>query len=216
MIRALPLAVLALLASLQPAAPHSVAFDDAWQPMEFSGYALTEYSMRGVSVDIRAEASSSMVYRLLGPEDWNSTAASWDWAVEQSVVATDMSRKGGDDRNLAVYFVFLDQKAAARVKPSASVGKLLRSRRARVLIYTFGDDEAPGTVVPNPYLKKRGATILLRPASVGSFSEIVDLAADYRAAFGAEPEALVSIALAADSDDTDGLVVARISGLEIE
>jgi hypothetical protein len=44
----------------------------------------------------------------------------------------------------------------------------------------------------------------------------VDLARDYGRAFGGRPEALVGLAVSADSDDTASAVEATVSGLAVK
>ena len=117
---------------------------------------------------------------------------------------TDLSRKGGDDRNVSLYFVLVDARAAAR---------LLTSRSARTLIYVWGGDHAPGAMVPSPYLRGRGFTFALRPAGTGAERVQVDLARDHAAAFGGPPEVLIGLAVSADSDDTNTHLRASLSDL---
>ncbi len=214
---ALPAALVlgAVLGSL-PTQAGPVLFTPAWKSLEFFRIPATEYRMNGTSVEITARQSSSVIYTPLPEADWQARRASWDWAVESSVPPTDLSVKGGDDRNAALYFVFLDRETAGRIGRTASIRKLLTSRAARILVYTFGGDRPAGSLLSNPYLGDRGAIIIRRPAMTGAFSETVDLAADFQRAFGTAPQALVGIALAADSDNTDTEVIASISNLRLD
>jgi len=84
------------------------------------------------------------------------------------------------------------------------------------LIYSFGGDKPRNTFQKNPYLDNRGVTIIKRPAAPGAFEEEVDLVADFRRAFNTSPEALVGVALASDSDNTNTSVMARVENLRIE
>jgi hypothetical protein len=57
---------------------------------------------------------------------------------------------------------------------------------------------------------------VLRGAETGSFREQVDLAEDYQRAFGAASgQALVGLAVSADSDDTDSVIDAAIADLSL-
>ncbi len=83
-----------------------------------------------------------------------------------------------------------------------------------MLVYVFGGDGARGDVVQNPYTSGSGVYVVLRPADAPTgewLSESVDLAADYRAAFGDDAGILVGVAVASDSDDTGGRNVAALS-----
>lgn len=56
---------------------------------------------------------------------------------------------------------------------------------------------------------------MLRQAGTGSYSENVNLAADYAQAFGGQPGSLVGIAVSGDSDDTDSTIRAAIGNLTL-
>lgn len=123
--------------------------------------------------------------------------------------------KGGDDRNLSVYFIFLPEDAAKGAQ-SKGVRALLNNPDARVLMYIWGGAHARGEMLPSPYLGSRGRSIIQRGVGIGTASERVDLARDHRRAFGEEPQILVGLAVSSDSDDTGTEVVARISRMRIE
>ncbi len=134
--------------------------------------------------------------------------------MSEGVAATDLTRKGGDDRNLALYFVFVDEATASDLNPS-NARRLLRNKSTRALIYVWGGDHARGDMLPSPYHPGL-RTKVLRTNADGTFAESVDLAADYRRAFGAQPGVLVGLGVSADSDDTDGRVRASIADLRLE
>ncbi len=205
---------LVFMAKLVIAAP--VLFTSQWKTLEFFRIPATQYQMNGADVDITAKQSSSVIYNPLPKADWPATKASWDWETLKSVPPTNLAEKGGDDRNISIYFVFLDRKTAKKIGRTASIRALLTNRNARMLVYTFGGDKPDNTFLPNPYLGPRGVIIIKRQAVTGAYSENVDLAADYMQAFNVKPEALVGVALASDSDNTDKVVVARVSNLDLE
>jgi len=200
----------------QPGSARPVLFSDKWKTLNFFSIPATKYNMKGQSVDITANKSSSVAYKSLKQSDWDSTRASWRWSTTKSVPPTNLGKKGTDDRNIALYFVFLDKKTARRIGRTASITKLLRAKNARILTYVFGGNRPRNSFQTNPYLGGRGMIIVKRPAKPGSFSERVDLAADYRRAFRSTPGALVGVALAADSDGTKSAVMARVQGLVVE
>ncbi|MDU8912817.1 DUF3047 domain-containing protein [Aestuariicoccus sp. MJ-SS9] len=208
------LAIAAALALSSAAAAAPVAFDGSWKTQRFSLFSSNDYGFGGDTLTVRSEGSVSLAYRPLPETLWTSQSASWAWAVDQGVPATDLRRKGGDDRNLALYFVFLPAAEAERMKGS-NVRKLLGNDSARVLVYVWGGDHRRGAVLPSPYLGARGKTVVLRPSGTGSARERVDLAGDYARAFGGDPGALVGLAVSGDSDDTDSRIDARISGLQL-
>ena len=144
---------------------------------------------------------------------WEANQANWDWAVEASVPPTDLTLKGGDDRNLSIYFVFLPQEYLPKSK--GKLTDLLKNKNVRVLMYVWGGDHDRGEVLPSPYLEEVGKSIILQRAGIGRASEQVNLANDFRRAFGHNPEKLVGIAISADSDDTRSTIISSISNLQV-
>jgi len=198
-----------------PAMAEGVSFDASWATQRFSLFSSNKYGFKGNSMSIASDGSVSLAYARVKPGLWAARSAKWSWAVAQSVPVTDLGKKGGDDRNASLYFVFLPQAEAEALGAKADVRKLLTSTSARVLTYVWGDNRKRGTILASPYLGSRGKTVLLRPAGTGSFSESVNLAADYKRAFGGTPGALVGLAVSADSDDTKTAILASLSGLSL-
>lgn len=141
--------------------------------------------------------------------------ASWGWSVIQSVKATDLTQKGGDDRNLALYFVFMDKKSADRLA-GASIRKVLKNPSTRALVYVWGGDYPRGKILNSPYGNGKMKTVIRRTAGTGVFLENVDLSTDYKRAFGQSIGVLVGVAVSADADDTDAKIIAEISNLKLQ
>lgn len=213
MYRILVATVLSLVVLPATAAP--VSFDGSWETQRFSLFSSNTYGFNGNSVSVASDASVSLAYTELPQGFWDATQASWSWAVQEGVPATDLRQKGGDDRNLALYFVFLPEGQAQALQGS-SVRKLLTNDAARVLVYVWGGSHDRGTVLDSPYLGNRGKTIVLRSAGTGRARETVNLDRDYANAFGGGGgAALVGLALSGDSDDTDSRIRASVSGLSV-
>lgn len=205
-----PLAlVAALIAGTAAAGP--VSFSSGWSEQKLSLFSNNRYSF-GSQLNMTSDGGVSIAYTRIPQADWQATRASWAWTVEQSVPATNLKLKGGDDRNLSIYFVFLPDEVAA-ASEGAGIRSLLGNDQVRVLLYTWGGDHARGEQFLSPYLNGLGMNIALRPAGTGSFTESVDLADDYARAFGGQPGALVGIAVSGDSDDTDSMIRAAIGNL---
>ncbi|RUS63580.1 DUF3047 domain-containing protein [Pseudorhodobacter sp. E13] len=205
-----------IAATLAPAAhAESVAFDKSWTTQRFSLFSSNKYGFQGNAMSIASDGSVSLAYTRVKEALWGAKSAKWSWSVSQSVPATDLAKKGGDDRNASLYFVFLPEAEAKALGAKADVRKLLTSQSARVLVYVWGDNRGRGTALSSPYLGNRGKTILLRAAGTGKFSESVNLAADYKRAFGGQAGALVGLAVSADSDDTKTAIRASITGLAL-
>lgn len=191
-----------------------------WEHMTFRRIPATEYVANGRDeLAITARASSSLIHRPLPEDAFDLRHASWRWRVDEGVPATDLSRRGGDDRAIAIYFAFAPESERARAAAGrTSLRRLLISGSGHILVYVWGGAGAPGTIVPNPYTRGRGVYLIQRPASspAGQWQrEQIDLARDHQRAFGQPPGILVGLAVASDSDDVDGINRARIADLTI-
>lgn len=213
MFRSFASAALVSLIAL-PALSAPVSFDGSWKTQKFSLFSSNTYGFNGNSVSVASDGSVSLAYRELPQSYWGATSAQWSWSVQEGVPATDLRQKGGDDRNLALYFVFLPTGQAQALQ-GASVRQLLTNDAARVLVYVWGGAHDRGAVLDSPYLGDRGKTVVLRGSGTGSASETVNLSRDYANAFGGGDPALVGIALSGDSDDTDSRIRASVSGLSV-
>jgi hypothetical protein len=208
----LPLAAVLIL-STTAATAGPVSFAN-WTEQRLQLFGSNDYSF-GISLGLASNGSVSIAWGRAAHGDWGATSANWSWNVTESVPATDLSRKGGDDRNIAVYFVFVPQAVAAELA-SADIRALLGRPDVRVLQYVYGGNNAVGSVLPSPYgTAGTGVTIPLRQAGTGAFNERVDLAADYTRAFGGAPGALIGLAVSGDSDDTKSRIAATVSGLTL-
>ncbi|MCK8464348.1 DUF3047 domain-containing protein [Aliiroseovarius sp. S1339] len=204
--------LLAATLTAQAAAAGPVGFGD-WRQHWFARFADVDFTYSPKALDVQANGAVSITYKLLDQSDWDARAAQWQWSVDQTVPATDLRLKGGDDRNLALYFAFLPKAEAERVKGGRNLRRLLKNPNGRVLVYVWGGDHGRGAVLASPYLGARGKTVVLRPSGTGGHAERVDLAADYRRAFGTDPGALVALALSSDSDDTNTVARGQITDL---
>lgn len=205
-------ASLAVMAALPAAA---VDFT-GWTEQRFSVFSSNDYQQAGSSLGVKSDGSVSLLWTRLPEADWGATTASWRWSVDQSVPATPLDQKGGDDRNLSLYFVFLPEAVAEQYKDS-NIRKLLDADEVRVLLYVWGGDAARGTILPSPYLGARGKTVVLRGAGTGAFAESVNLKTDLSRAFGSGTDGvLVGLAVSADSDDTNTVISGGIANLTLK
>ena len=203
----------ASICSCSLAEAEQVTFSDNWTEQAFSLFSSNEFVLNADTLDISSEGTVSVLWKKLPPSMWEANQANWDWAVEVSVPATDLTVKGGDDRNLSIYFVFSPQEYLPKSK--GKLTDLLKNKDVRVLMYVWGGDHDRGEVLPSPYLEDFGKTIILQRAGTGRASEQVNLANDFLRVFGENPEKLVGIAISADSDDTRSAIYSSISNLKI-
>ncbi len=205
--------VLALTTAISASAG-PVSFANGWQEQRLSLFSSNDYNF-GQNLGLVSEGSVSIAWTRVDRANWDKSGAAWSWTVDQSVPATDLSRKGGDDRNISLYFVFVPENLAPGLE-GANIRSLLGNDDVRIMQYAWGGNHSRGQVIPSPYGPQgQGVTIALRQAGTGSFSESVDLAADYARAFGNEKGALVGLAVSGDSDDTDSVIRAAIGNLSL-
>jgi hypothetical protein len=194
------------------AAAGPVNFADGWKEQRLSLFSSNDYSF-GQTLGLVSEGAVSIAWGRVDRGDWGTSGASWNWRVDQSVPLTDLSLKGGDDRNISLYFVFVPESLAPGLE-GANIRSLLGNDDVRILQYAWGGNHARGQAIPSPYGPSgQGVTIALRQAGTGTESEDVDLAADYARAFGGQKGALVGLAVSGDSDDTDSVIRAAIGDL---
>lgn len=206
---------LALIGGLGPiqAAATPLPFDGGWTEQGFLRFRSNDYRQGGDVLQIVSDGTVSLLWRAVPDDLRGARTASWGWSVAEGVPATDLTRKGGDDRNLAVYFAWTDPDTAATANPR-NAARLLRQPGTRVIVYVWGDDAARGTVLDSPYLPGL-RTVVLRPAGTGQHVETVDLAGDYARIFGGAPGRLVGVGISADSDDTDTRIRASITAPDL-
>ncbi|WP_424933897.1 DUF3047 domain-containing protein [Amaricoccus macauensis] len=187
-----------------------------WQDLTFRNQVPVDYVAEGTGT-LRATSKSavSLIWKPLGSDYAAGSTASWSWQVAPGVPATDLARRGEDDRSLALYFLFADDARAAENPPDSLRAAM---RRGRALIYVWGGDDARGSIIQSPWMRGRGQMIVAQPAAGPSgrwISETADLRGDFRRAFGREPGPLVGIAVSADSDDTGTTAQAWLADLVI-
>ncbi|MGB1033432.1 MAG: DUF3047 domain-containing protein [Primorskyibacter sp.] len=205
----------AVVAVATPAVAQTrIGFDDAWREQGFLRLFTNRYDLNGDQLGISSNKTVSLLWRPVDEANWASRSARWAWRVDQGVPPTDLQQKGGDDRNIALYFVFVDEATARGLSRNTARG-LLRHPNTRALVYVWGGDHTRGDVLSSPYHPYL-TTHILRPAGVGAHRETVNLRADFRAAFGAEPGVLVGLAVSADSDDSRTKIRAGVSDLVIQ
>lgn len=210
------IAMLAL--GLMTALPSRVLAEDivfkGWTHQKFGVFGGNNWRQSGRQLSVESDGGVSLLWRPLPENVWQAKKASWSWNVGTSVPPTDLSQKGGDDRNLSLYFIFAPQDLAAKAQ-DLGIRKLLGNPEIRVLMYVWGGSHDRNTVVASPYLGARGKTIVLRPAGTGQRDETIDLRSDLNRIYGTRDLMLIGLALSADSDDTETRIEAGISDLRL-
>ena len=189
---------------------------------------LTQYSAEPVDgrPALRLEARASYGNLVL---DAGGAAAprklSWAWRIDQPNAAADLRTKAGDDTAARVCLSFdlpLDRVPFLE-------RQMLRMARAQTgqplpaatLCWVWGQGEPHQALIDNAY-SRRVRYLVLRNQGDGTgrwHQESVDVAADFRRAFGDESPALpplVAVIVAADADNTRAHSVAHVTGLSFE
>lgn len=171
-------------------------------------------------LEVLTERSVSLLYFPIPVDLAHTPCLTWRWRVDRTMEPTDLTRRGADDRPLAVYVAF--PYVAAEAGMGDRLKRLLVEQiegpdaPGRVLIYMWGGTGARGMRFLSPHIGAAGPMEILRPgdATLGAWQEErVDVAADYRRAFGTPPPPTQYVAVAGDSDDTRSASAASVAGL---
>jgi len=180
-----------------------------WEEITFNEKIPNTYAVCGDDcVRVETDKTVSMIGRAVEVDIAKTPVLSWEWRIEAPAVSSDLAKKGGDDRAVAVYVAFEFDPATASLgeillRPMV---KMLRGSDApgRGLSYVWGGERPQGDLFPNPYQEDSAAVIIQRTAADPAalwFTESVNVVEDYRRAFGADPIGVTHILISADSDD---------------
>jgi hypothetical protein len=219
---------LILLFSLAPAVAHAVVGSElqaeGWREIANPNKAENTYSAGPEgAIEVVSKNSVSTLYKPVDASIRERPVLTWRWRVDEPAPATDLSAKGKDDCALAVYVGFPYEPGQAsffeRLKRPLVESWAGEEAPGRVLRYVFCGRHQRGEVVESPYLGSAGFIRVLRPADSPTdrwFTEQVDLAADYRQAFGEEPPDPAQIAIQADTDNTHSASRGMVADLTFE
>jgi hypothetical protein len=203
----------ALLLSFQPVRAEPVPMS-GWEIVQFQILSKAKIAGGASTLRVETDGNGALAWRALPETLRNAGTARWTWSASEGVPATDLARKGNDDRVLSVYLLFGSE---ADIGKSAT--RLLRSETTRAVVYTFGGAYARGSIVASPHMKGRGSFIVLRNADAANgqkFNEAVDIKKDFARIFGEAPPLLLGVAVSSDSDDTGARNKAVVSGLSVD
>jgi hypothetical protein len=219
------LLALSLLLILAPAIAEAVLTAglkaEGWRELSIPNTAENHFSLGqdGV-IEVVSNDSASSLYKPVDVDLAQRPFLRWRWRVDQAPPATDLAAKGKDDCALAVYVGFPYHPGQAsfleRLKRPLVEAWAGENVPGRALRYVFCGRRPRGTMFESPYLGAADMVQILRPASSPTgewFEEQVDIAADYRKAFGEKPENPSQIAIEADTDNTGSASRAQIADL---
>lgn len=168
-----------------------------WKQLTFRNIPETSFTGRADGVlEVRADKSSSVLYRAVGAEAVGATRLSWSWRVIQGIPATDLTTRTGDDRNLTVHVAFAEPGLLNSIK-----GLFSPFAGGKALNYVWGGAEKKDFA--HPHLPDGAWIFVLRTADEKTgawFSESVDLKADYQRVFGVAPPPIAAVGVSSDAD----------------
>lgn len=187
-------------------------------PTEFS---VVSEAGRSVLQAASDDAASSLIHTLAAPVSPDHRLH-WQWKVSNAVPESSMADKATDDYAARVY-VFFDYDRnklswAQRTKMDLAQRFWGADLPTAALCYVWGTKDAVGAIGPNPYTDRVRMVVLQSgEARAGRWvSEVRDLAADFKAAFGEDAPPVTGIAVAADTDNTGAKVQARFADIRFE
>lgn len=194
-----------------------------WRELTFDGRRPNRFSAGpDGGITVTSEAGDSMLYRSIGADLGQTPCLSWRWKVDQAPPATDLTRKGGDDRAISLWIGFRFDGANAslgeRIKHEAQQIAVGGTVPGQSLIYNWGGTAPTSAFQPNPVVGDRGQFRILHAATEPTgvwHAEQVNLVEDYRRAFGRPPTELVQLAVSGDADATGTRSVAHIADIKL-
>lgn len=191
-----------------------------WKVLTFAGKPATRFAGRADgTIQVTATKSVAILYRRVPDRDRPKKQLTWRWRVDKTIPATDLSRKGHDDRPLAVHVWF--PKDPNRTGMLESLGTALAGLfgvplPGKVLTYVWGGKGRRGDTIINPYIPLDGTMVILRSGDAPTgqwFTEQIDFVSDFEHAFNYRAPAPAYVAVSADADDTMGQSLALVTDI---
>jgi hypothetical protein len=173
---------------------------------------LTEYRVsvvRGVNaLEAHANGSMALLARPIVADLSKTPILCWRWLVDAPVARGDMTKKAGDDYAARLYVAFDVPDAAMSAGTRLKLGIARRLFGAAVpdaaLNYVWDNRHAVGFRAKSPYTDR--AELVVAETGIGKAGtwvvERVNVADDYRRAFGSAAAKPIQLAVASDTDNT--------------
>ncbi len=193
-----------------------------WREIGFKNMQENRFRARpDETIEVSSRDSVSLLQRSVMTDIKRRPILHWQWRMVKSAPPTDLSKKGGDDRSLAIYvtFPFVESEATFLERIERKIVEATAGKDApgRVLMYVWGGDNDDGVFIPNPYFGNSGLMKILRSSKTHNgrwFTEDINIRDDYRHAFGSEAPNPTHLAISADTDDTNSSSMGFVMGLE--
>ena len=93
-----------------------------WRYLSFPGRQAAEFRAGGANtVVVRADSAVGVLWHAIPQMLSGASIAQWRWRVTAGVGPTDLTKKGGDDRTLAIYFVLYRARVRLSELPATAI-----------------------------------------------------------------------------------------------
>jgi len=190
-----------------------------WQELEFDDLTPNRWREEAGALVVDGQSSVSVLYTSAAVAPGATPVLRWRWRLDQGAPATDLTRKGGDDRSLSLVVGF------SYDSPNASMGERMKrivvenvagaDAPGRVIDLVWGGNLPTGTMIESPYSGYSGRIVTMETSAPGAgwVEESVNIADLYRRAWNSEPPPVIRVAVSSDGDDTNSSVSAQISDI---
>jgi hypothetical protein len=157
---------------------------------------------------VNSESSASMLRQAVRMEPAELTSVRFSWQVPELMAQADMALRETDDSPVRIVLIFEGDRSKFSTK-NAMLSELAHTLTGEelpyaTLMYVWCNTRPVGSVIVNPRTDR--VRKLVVESGIGKLKQWVDyernIRADYQAAFGEEPGALVGIGIMSDSDNT--------------
>jgi hypothetical protein len=195
------------------------ALPEDWKPLSVSSAKqATRYTLvddGGITVmRAQAHASAAGLSRNIKIHLAEYPTLKWRWKISNVLNNSDIHSKAGDDYPARVYVMFDYplEKLSFADRTKLRLARALHDPHlpAATLCYVWDSKAPAGTIVPSSYTNlMRMIVVESGAARVNQWLAVErDVAADFKAAFGAEAPAVSALAIATDTDNTGESAVA--------
>lgn len=187
-----------------------------WRPQRLPGKIETRYTLEAGNRSVRAQAaaSASLLRHALRVEPAELGALAFSWKVPALTPGADVRQRHTEDAAARLVLAFEGDAArlSARNQALFELAAAVTGERPpfATLMYVWDASAPVGEVITNPRTDRiRKIVLESGSAHLNQWrSYRRDIAADFQAAYGEPPGALVAVALMTDADNTGGEALA--------
>jgi hypothetical protein len=171
---------------------------------------------------VKADSSVSILRRRFVPLLGKPGRVSFSWKVDGLPAGADLAAVDASDSPVGIVLAFEGDRTrwSPRTHRLSEMSRLLTGEELpyATLMYVWGNQEAPGTVVVNPRTDRIRKLVLDSGThNLGVWRDHVrDVQADFRRVFGEEAGPLRVVALMTDTDNTGSALTAWYGPLHLE